>query len=238
MPVAQPHVVRESAPSKAIPPLENGDRLTRAEFERRYAAMPQVKKAELIEGTVYMPSPVRIKRHGQPHVVLSTWLGYYLSKTPDLSLYGDNGTVRLDEDNEPQPDLFLTLPESLGGAAKLDEDDYLNGPPDLVCEIAGSSVSIDLHAKLNAYRRNGVKEYLVWRTDDAAVDYFRLREGRYDPFSPDADGLLKSEAFPGLWLDSQALLRLDLPRLMQVIDLGVATPEHARFVEQLRAGGQ
>ena len=41
-----------------ILPLEHGDHLTREEFERRYEAMPHVRKAELIEGVVYMPSPV------------------------------------------------------------------------------------------------------------------------------------------------------------------------------------
>src|SRR6266566_4137222 len=121
-----------------FPPLEIGYRLTRVEFERRYAAMPWVKKAELIEGLVYTPSPVRVKRHSKPHVILSSWLGYYPSKTPGLEDYGDNGTVRLDEDNEPQPDLFLLLPKRLGGVASIDEDDYVAGAPTWVAEIAAT----------------------------------------------------------------------------------------------------
>ena len=201
--------------------MENGDRLTRVEFERRYAAMPWVKKAELIEGLVYMPSPVRVKRHSKPHVILSSWLGYYLSKTPGLEDYGDNGTVRLDEDNEPQPDLFLLLPERSGGLASIDQDDYVSG-------------SIDLHAKLNAYRRNGVREYLVWRTEDQAVDWFVLREGRYDPLVADANGILKSEQFPGLWLHVGALLKGDLAGLFRVVDEGAGTSEHADFLRRLR----
>src|SRR3954467_13430154 len=144
-------------PAKPVPPLETGDRLTRAEFERRYAAMPQVKKAELIEGIVYMPSPVRLNRHARPHAVLVSWLGYYIAKTPCLDLFGDNGTVRLDEDNEPQPDLLLFLPPHVGGQARLGDDDYVEGAPELVCEVAASRVSIDLHLKLNVYRRNGVR---------------------------------------------------------------------------------
>src|SRR5690349_12283673 len=178
----------ESSPplprSRPVPPLENGDRLTRAEFERRYAAMPHVKKAELIEGIVYMPSPVRLKRHGRPHIVLSNWLGHYIARTPGLDLYGDNSTVRLDEDNEPQPDLLLFLPPQVGGQATLGDDDYVDGAPELVCEVAASSVSIDLHLKLNVYRRNGVREYLAWRTEDAAVEWFALREGKYEPLQP------------------------------------------------------
>lgn len=218
-----------------IPPLENGDRLTRVEFERRYNAMPWVKKAELIEGIVYMPSPVRVNRHGKPHIVLSTWLGYYLSKTPGLEDYGDNSTARLDEDNEPQPDLALLLPKKLGGLARVDDDDYFCGPPTWVAEIAASGASIDLHAKLNAYRRNGVKEYLVWRTNDAAVDWFTLREGQYLPLAPDQCGILRSEQFPGLWLNVSALLKGDLQGLFQAIDQAAASPEHLAFVQKLAA---
>jgi hypothetical protein len=216
-----------------VPPLENGDRLTRAQFERRYRAMPDVKKAELIEGVVYMPSPVRSRRHAKPHLILSTWLGYYLSKTPGLSTFGDNGTVRLDEDNEPQPDLYLLLPPHLGGGATVDDEDYVAGAPTLVCEISASSVSIDLHNKMNAYRRNGVREYLVWRTEDAAVDWFILREGRYDPLPRDPAQVLRSEHFPGLWLNVPALLAGDLPALFRSIDEGAATPDHAAFLRNL-----
>src|SRR4051795_9594200 len=85
-----------------IPPLQNGDRLTRDEFERRYDAMPGLKKAELIEGVVYMPSPVRLRRHGQPHLSLCTWVGVYEAATPG-TIGADNSTARLDLVNEPQP---------------------------------------------------------------------------------------------------------------------------------------
>jgi Uma2 family endonuclease len=214
--------------------LENGDRLTRAEFERRYQAMPEVKKAELIEGIVHMPSPVRSKRHGRPHIILNNWLGHYLAKTPGLEEYADNATVRLDLDNEPQPDVYLNLPKHLGGQAEIDQDDYLNGPPTLVCEIAASSVSIDLHRKLVVYRRNGVREYLVWRTDDRAIDWFALREGEYQPLAAGDRGIIRSEQFPGLWLDVPALIAADLPAIFKTVEEGAATSEHARFVEQLR----
>ena len=216
------------------PPLENGDRLSRAEFERRYRAMPDVKKAELIEGIVHMPSPVRFKRHGKPHMILSGWLVHFLARTPGLELFGDNSTVRLDEDNEYQPDLLLALPPAAGGGMRVDPDDYLTGPPDLACEVAASSASIDLHAKMNVYRRNRVREYLVWRVDDAAVQWFVFRDGEYAPITVADDGLLKSTVFPGLWLDPAALLAGDLPRLLHAIDKGTATPEHASFVAKLK----
>jgi hypothetical protein len=229
-----PNIIPSASPERrSVPPLENGDRLTRAEFERRYNAMPGVQKAELIEGIVHVPSPVRTKRHGRPHVVLSNWLGHYIAKTPGLDEYGDNSTVRLDMDNEPQPDLFLNLPRHAGGMAELDEDDYLVGAPTLACEIAASSVSIDLHLKLNVYRRNQVREYLVWRTQDRAVDWFAWREGQYEKLAPDS-GIIKSEQFPGLWLNAAALIDENLSELFKTVDAGTSTSEHAKFVEKLR----
>jgi Uma2 family endonuclease len=208
--------------------------LTRAEFERRYRAMPGVKKAELIEGIVYMPSPVRMF-HAVPHARLCTWLGYYVAKTSGLEdRLADNATARIDEDNEPQPDLMLLLPKPAGGMAEADQDGYVTGPPTLACEIAASTVSIDLHAKLEVYRRTGVREYLVWRTEDATIDWFILREGQYVQFPHDDRGVLKSEQFPGLWLDVPALLKGDLAALFRVVDEGVGTAEHAEFVKRLR----
>jgi Uma2 family endonuclease len=217
----------------AVPPLVNGDRLTRDEFERRYNAMPGVNKAELIEGVVYMPSPVRYESHSKPHMVLATLLGYYAAKTPGLTGFGDNGTVRLDNDNEPQPDLFLLLPAQAGGKTKVDDDDYISGPPALVCEIAASTASIDLHHKLNAYRRNGVEEYLVWRTEDAAIDYFTLQSGDFVPLACESDGTLRSRIFPGLWLHPTSLVNTDLPAIFALLDKAAATPDHAEFVRKL-----
>ncbi len=147
--------------------------------------------------------------------------------------FGDNSTVRLDEDNEPQPDVLMLLPTAAGGTSKIDDDGYIVSGPELACEVAYSSVNIDLHQKLNVYRRNGVKEYLVWRTEDVAIDWFVLRDGGYTPISQ-FDGVLKSTLFPGLWLDAPALLRGDLPAVFAAVDRGVATPEHAAFVAQLR----
>ncbi len=216
-----------------IPRLENGDQLPRVEFERRYAAMPDVKKAELIEGIVYMPSPVRFAQHGRPHALLVTWLGYYVSKTSGLLGMGDNATLRLDDDNEPQPDLLLRLPEALGGRSRITPDGFLEGPVEWIAEIAASSASLDMHRKLDVYRRHGVSEYLVWRVDEAALDWFILREGRYELTRPTEDGLLRSHIFPGLSLDIAALFRGDLPGLFGVIDAAARSAEHAAFVERL-----
>jgi Uma2 family endonuclease len=160
------------------------------------------------------------------------WAGYYVSKTPGLKLY-DNPSARFDPDNVPQPDLALCIPESAGGQSKLDKRGYLEGPPELIAEIAASSTSIDLHDKLHVYRRAGVQEYVVWRVLDEAVDWFVLHEGTYQPLPPGADGLLKSRVFPGLWLDPAALLRGDLKRLFEVVDQGVAATDRAALLARL-----
>ncbi len=217
----------------AIPPLQSGDHLTRAEFERRYEAMPHVKKVELIEGVVYMPSPVRFVQHGNPHAILIGWLFTWCVQTPGVEP-GSNATVRLDEENEPQPDLCMFLRPALGGQARLDEDGYIDGAPEFVAEVAASTVSIDLHAKLRAYRRNRVREYLVWRVEDEAIDSFVLRNDQYERLAPTPTGHYESEVFPGLWLDAAALVRRDIAQVLQVLQQGLASPEHAAFVARLQ----
>jgi hypothetical protein len=219
-----------------MPPLENGDRLSRDEFERRYNAMPGLKKAELIEGVVHMPSPVRAEQHGEQHNDLGTWLGVYRVHTRGVRV-ADNATVRLDLDNEPQPDLAAYLDPKLGGQVVIGPDGYIEGAPELVAEVTASTVSIDLGPKLHVYRRNAVREYLVWRVLDRAIDWFVLRQTQYDRLAPDAAGVLRSEVFPGLWLDPTALVSGDLPRVHQVLQQGLASPEHAQFVAQLQQRG-
>src|SRR5688572_14986767 len=147
--------------SPRVPVLCAGDKLTRDEFERRYNAMPDLKKAELIERIVYISSPVRYV-HGRFVFVLSGWVGFSKLVTPGFDA-GNHTSLRLDLDNEPQPDILLRLPERAGGRSRVASDGVLEGSPELIVEVAASSVSYDLHQKLGAYRRNGVQEYLVYR---------------------------------------------------------------------------
>ncbi|MBI4769287.1 MAG: Uma2 family endonuclease [Chloroflexi bacterium] len=228
--------LRKLPVARPLPPLENGDRLTRREFERRYQARPDLKKAELIEGVVYMPSPVHFQAHSEPHAVVITWLGVYLSATPGLRL-GDNATVRLDADNEVQPDALLRLKPAQGGKSRLGDDDFVEGAPELVVEVAASSASTDLHDKLKVYRRNGVLEYLVWQSYDQRVDWFSLQEGEYLPLAAGEDGVIRSRVFPGLWLATQALLEGDLAALLAELQKGLASEEHAAFARKLAETG-
>ncbi len=218
-------------PSDAIP-LENGDRLTRAEFERRYAAMPNSIKAELVEGVVYVSSPVS-NWHGSPHFDLITWLGMYRITTPGV-LGSGNGTVRMDLDNEPQPDVFLRLVPECGGQCLVDEDNYIEGAPELIAEVANTTASYDLHSKLDAYLRNQVREYLVWRVRDTSIDWFRLHEGEFVPLAKDTAGVFKSVVFPGLWLDPDALIQADMAKVAEVAQQGLASEEHVAFVARLK----
>ncbi len=213
--------------SPKAPVLHAGDRLTRDEFERRYSAMPNLKKAELIEGVVYMPSPVRYTHHGNPHFLVGGLLSSYIEATPGVGGATD-ATLRVDQESEAQPDLLLRI-AGQGGTSRVDAEGYLEGPPELIVEIAASSVSYDLHQKLHVYRRIGVREYVVWRTDDAEVDWFVLRRGVYERLAEDGSGVLRSEVFPGLWLDVAALLRGDASALRAAVAVGVRTPEHAAF---------
>lgn len=185
-----------------IPPLEGGDRLSRDEFEWRYHAA-HVKKAELVEGVVYVASPVRSKSHGQPHGRLVTWLGVYEAATPGVDL-NDNATVRLDLDNEPQPDALLRI--EVGGQSRITNDDYVEGAPEFIAEVAASSAAYDLHDKKRAYQRNSVQEYLVWQVFEQKLDWFRLQDGNYVSLQPDVNGVVRSSVFPGLWLKVSALL--------------------------------
>ena len=226
-------MVKTPPQNQTIPQLENGDKLTRYEFERRYNTTPNVKKAELIEGIVYiMPAALRFRSHGQPHARILTWLGTYETATPSISL-AIEPTVRLDLDNEPQPDAVLLIDQAAGGQARVSDDDYIEGAPELVVEIAASSVAIDLHAKKQAYRRNGVKEYIVWQVLDQKLTWFYLEQGEYLELEPDDDGIMRSRVFPGLWLAVAKLLAGNKQAVVHILQTGLQSPEHGAFVQQL-----
>lgn len=213
------------------PMLQPGDRLTASEFLRRFEAMPELKKAELINGIVYMASPVRAKQHGTPDSLVRGWLITFMAATPGTRVAA-NSTVRFDADNVPQPDALLMI--ELGGQAKIGKDGYIHGAPEMVVEIAASSVSLDLHDKLSAYRRAGVQEYLVWRTEDRAVDWFLLKEEQFVRLPPNKDGLFHSRVFPGLVLDADALIREDAAALLSCLNKHLGKGAHRTFATRLK----
>ncbi len=217
----------------AIPPLENGAHLSAREFLRRYDAMPEVKKAELINGIVFMGSPVRLDQHGEPDNLIQTWLGNYSIATVGVKA-ATNSSTRLGPDDVPQPDGLLRIVAEYGGQGRIDAKGYLQGAPELAVEVAASSASLDVREKLASYRRAGVCEYLVWRTEDQAVDWWVLEDDEYKALPIGPDGILRSRVFPGLWLDPKALIAGDGERLMTVLRQGLLSPDYSAFVADLR----
>lgn len=192
-------------------PLDNGAHLSAEEFLRRYEASEPRLKAELIDGVVYVASPVSL-RHGDPHAIVIGWLVAYAAPRADVRV-SDNATIRLGDKDVPQPDAHLRYASSARNRA---DGMYLQGPPELVVEIAVSSASLDLHEKLESYRRHGVQEYIVWRVYDDAIDWFALAGDEYERLEPDGDGVVHSRVFPGLRLAVEALIRGDIAKVLSV----------------------
>ena len=209
--------------------LVEGDHLDQPEFHRRYEATPPGFKAELIDGVVFMPSPVS-RGHGHSQGVSIIWLGYYVLETPGVWASGEV-TVILGNRSELQPDAVLRINPESGGQTT--DKTYVYGAPELVIEISRSSRYIDLGPKLKDYSRAGVSEYVVRALDPDEIHWFRQTEGALTRVAPDPDGLYRSAVFPGLRLDPAALFSGDLRRLRQVVEQGVATLEHAAFVARL-----
>lgn len=215
-----------------LPTLESGDRLTQEEFHRAYQLLPDIKRAELVQGVVYVSSPVRNDYHGVQQSSIVGWLVAYFAETPGVSV-GDNTTTLLDGVNEHQPDALLRFKSKYLGQTSINDNGFLVGPPELVADVTASSVSYELGPKLDAYRSNGVQEYLVWRVFDHEIDWFRLRDGEYVAVEADERGVTRSEVFPGLWLDRAAMLAGDMRQVLAVLREGLATDAHRAFVEQL-----
>lgn len=209
-----------------LPMLENGYRLTTAEFLRRWEALPHIKNAELIDGTVYMAPPLRADSHAEPDASMHGWLYFYASHTPGVKLYS-NPTLILDGDNAPQPDSVLCYTPAKGGRACINKKGYLTGAPELICEVSSSSASLDMNDKLDSYRRSGVQEYIVWLTGERRLCWFVLEDGKYIPLT-ERNGILKSRVFPGLALDVEALLSLDGARVLAVQQRNLAKPKRKR----------
>ena len=220
--------------SLRVLPLQNGDRLTREEFERRYFAMPDVIKAELLEGEVYIPSRDRLRICAQYRMAFTLWIGNYIAYTSGLSA-GLNSTVMIDQDNEPLPDIVMLIKPEFGGQIRLDVEGYIHGAPEFVADITDNIEIREWRKKRTVYRRNHVLEYIVWRVCDDAIDWFAFRDGDCTLLQPDSNGILKSATFPGLWLDVAAMLQRDLAKVLVVLNQGLASPEHAAFVASLNA---
>jgi Uma2 family endonuclease len=222
---------QEQGPESA--PLEAGDHLDQPTFHARYEAASEDVKAELIGGVVHMSAALR-RPHGRSSGLLIRWLGAYEDETPGVEVY-DNATTIMGENSEPQPDACLIIQPECGGQMRVTPDEYLQGAPEFAAEVASSTESYDLHSKKRDYERAGVREYLVVALRQQTVFWFVNRDGTFEEQSPGADGIFRSEFFPGLWLDPAALIQWDSRRMQAVLQAGLATAEHTAFVQQLAA---
>jgi hypothetical protein len=218
-----------------VPPLVAGDYLSRDEFLRRWEATPRIKRAELLQGVVYMPSPVSFD-HGDSDLHVSTWLGNYEAATPGCR-GSSSATWLMSERNAPQPDDSLRILPEYGGQSRR-EGKYVAGAPEYLAEISISSAEYDLHQKLDVYEEAGVQEYMVVLVQEQEVRWHRLIEGEFKVTPHPAAGIYRSQVFPGLWLDAAALLVGDLARVLAVLQDGLNSPEHKQFVDQLAARRQ
>jgi len=160
-----------------------------------------------------MASPTRVTLHGGPQGRILGWLTVYSAAHPEVYPCGPCSLI-LDGRNEPEPDAVLFVKSEFGGQTRLSAEDYIVGAPELVVEISASSVSIDLGAKMTAYARNGVREYIVWQTFDAVITWFSLQDGDFVPIPPDGNGVVHSLVFPGLALDVGAMLAGDMKKVL------------------------
>ncbi len=218
-------------PQFETPSLQEGERLSRAEFERRYEAMPDTK-AELLDGVVYIMSSPISTYHAQPQAILSTLFVTYMASTPGVSAGGE-ATVRLPRGSNPQPDCYLRIEEAYGGQSHVEEDRYLAGSPELLGEISYSSLERDRNIKRPIYQRDGIREMIIWRVEDSLIEWYVLQGRTYDLVKPDPDGIMRSLTFPGLWIDAEAMSQRDVSRVLRVLALGLASDEHERFVREL-----
>ncbi len=230
--MTSPAVLNKLPANTELPPLKAGDRMDQKTFHARYEAMPNNVLAELVGGVVYMPSPLKL-RHGYVHPYLSAWLALYKTATSGIEV-ADNATAILGEYSEPQPDNFLIILPEYGGQTQESEDGYLVGAPEWIAEVSDTSESYDLHTKRREYEATGVKEYVVVLTRQERIVWFVRREDIFVQIEAGSDGIYRSEYFPGLWLDPQALLRRDTNGIQEVLQQGLATENHAKFVEQLK----
>jgi hypothetical protein len=223
------HKPRREPPE--LPPLENGDRLDQPTFHERYEAMGPDVQAELIGGIVHMPSPQKAP-HSRSQGLVVCWLGEYAEATPGTEMMV-NATHILGPDSEPQPDACLVILPAYGGQIWEDKEHYIHGAPELLAEISWATESIDLHAKKRDYEKARVREYIVAALRQRQVFWHIRRRGKFRVLPAGDDGIIRSEVFPGLWLDPEALLAADRKRLLAVLRRGMETTEHASFVRKL-----
>jgi Uma2 family endonuclease len=220
---------------QTTPALVTGDRMSLEEFLCLWEELPDLKNAELIDGVVYVPSPLRLDHTDRDSRII-WWLKQYEDATPGC--HSGNNVTWFMLGSAPQPDAFLRILPEHGGQSlkeKRKEKHYATGAPELAVEICLTSTEIDFGAKLRLYQRAGVREYITIEDFHNRLVWRLLENGVYVDQPVPADGIYRSHIFPGLWLDIAAFWADDGPKMLAALNTGLATPDHQRFVERLAA---
>ena len=237
MTVQSPTRARPRTRAQSIPQLVDGEYLDQPTFHARYEAMPPETRAELVGGKVCIMSSPVLSRHWRSHSYMATWLGTFQARAPVVEAM-DNGTTILGIGGEVQPDGGLRLLPEYGGRTIEDADGYIEGGPELLVEVAVSSVNYDLRLKKRDYEQAGVQEYVVVLPKQPAVRWFCLQDSAYQEMQPDADGIFRSRVFPGLWLDPEALLRDDTAKVLDVLQDGLQSDAHREWMAAKRTADE
>ncbi len=234
VPTAERVTRKPVSSADAVFELENGARMDQPTFHALYKQTPEGFRAQLIGGTVYVMASPTSQRHGRPHARIVHWLSLYSDDTPGTDVL-DNTTNVLGRESEPEPDACLLVQPEYGGQTAADKDDMLVGAPELIVEVANTTRAIDLGRKKADYEEAGVREYVVILAQEQAVVWFRRGPDEFTEMPAGANGVFRSELFPGLWLDPRGIFDPTTRRLTAATRKGLASPEHAAFVAGLAA---
>lgn len=213
-----------------LPLLYDGLRLDRVTFHRLYEASPELKRVQLIEGIVHMPSPMRFVQHANPQTCINGWLFCYVTQTPGVNT-GGSATLKIDDENEFEPDGMLFYDN---GQLIIADDGYLEGVPELAVEVTASTFTIDSKEKFRVYEKHGVKEYLLWNTEAGTITWYARHKDKFVPMKSNRAGILKSKIFPGLWLEVAAMREGDMTQVMKTLYEGLASAPHRQYVKRFK----
>ena len=217
------------SPVVTLPGLITGERMDVEEFLCRWDELPYLKNAELIDGIVYVPSPLSLD-HGSLDTLILWWLTQYAHATPGCK--AGNNVTWLMLDSSPQPDAFLRVLPSRGGQSR-DEKRYCAGAPELAVEICLTSTEVDFGPKLRLYQRAGVREYITIEIFGKRIVWRKLENAVYVAQQIPPDGVLRSQVFPGLWLDVAALWNDDGTKMLAALNAGLSSEDHQLVAERL-----
>ena len=230
-------------PQRRVPEadrLRDGERIPPDEFRRRCGVLEAVGvdfRVEYVNGVVRMMPPPNFAGHTHPIRVMQGLLSAYTRQTPGVIDYTESGvTLPVEETSaDVSPDLCLVVQPGRGGQMSVDDAGYFVGPPELVVEVANSSLSYDLGEKRDLYEAAGVQEYLVHATRERRLLMMRRDGDRFRTVMPDADGVLASRIFPGLVFDTAAIIADDIAAAEATLDRVMQSPEVAAAHQNLVA---